>query len=102
MNKIFPLIRHLSRPLSAILVKFPVTPNQITTAGLLMGILGSIFFISSSSESRVIGSLIFLVSYILDNCDGEIARHKNLNSSFGEKFDTCVDWIVHTVFFTDH
>ena len=99
MKKQFPLIRYFSRPVSAILVKFPITPNQITTASLLLGVSGSIFFISPSFEFRIIGSLIFFLSYILDNCDGEIARYKNLTSTFGEKFDTLVDWIVHTVFF---
>jgi len=64
MKKRFPLIRYFSRPVSAILVKFPITPNQITTASLLLGVSGSIFFISPSFEFRIIGSLIFFLSYI--------------------------------------
>ena len=40
-----------------------------------------------------------MVSYIFDNCDGEVARYKNLTSNFGEKFDTFVDWVVHTLLF---
>ena len=40
-----------------------------------------------------------ILCYVLDNCDGEIARLKNLSSSIGEKFDTFVDWVVHAAFF---
>ncbi len=100
MKNPFPLIRHFSRPISAILIKLPITPNQITTTGLLLGVTGSICFLSSKAEYQIIGSLILLTSYILDNCDGEVARYKNLTSTFGEKFDTFVDWIVHALFFT--
>ena len=99
MKNPFPLIRQCSQPCSAILVNLPITPNQITTASLLLGVTGSIFFISSNFESQLIGSFIFFLSYILDNCDGEVARYKNLTSSFGEEFDTFVDWIVHAFFF---
>ena len=45
------------------------------------------------------GALMLVVSYVLDNCDGEIARIKDQCSEFGERFDTFVDWIVHTMFF---
>ena len=99
MKNPFPLIRQCSQPCSAILVKLPITPNQITTASLLLGVTGGIFFISSNFETQLIGSFIFFLSYILDNCDGEVARYKNLTSSFGEEFDTFVDWIVHAFFF---
>jgi phosphatidylglycerophosphate synthase len=48
---------------------------------------------------KVAGSSLFIISYILDNCDGEVARHKGLTSTFGHNYDTFVDWMVHTVFF---
>ena len=43
--------------------------------------------------------VLFVVTYVLDNCDGEIARLKDQCSTFGMWFDTLVDWIVHTAFF---
>jgi phosphatidylglycerophosphate synthase len=99
MTAVFPIIRHLSKPLSNLLVKLPITPNQITGAALIYGLIGCLFLISPKQEMRVIGSLLFIFGYILDNCDGEVARIKNLTSEFGEKYDTFVDWIVHAVFF---
>ena len=66
---------------------------------LILGVTGSLLFLNSESEYKILGALIFLISYIFDNCDGEVARFKNLTSNFGKSFDTFVDWVVHTVFF---
>ena len=83
-----------------LLAKTPVTPNQITTLGMFFGILGSLLFLKADYHSILIGTVLFLICYILDNCDGEIARIKNMRSIFGMRYDTFVDWIVHAVFFT--
>ena len=99
MNHLFPLIRHVSKPISRVLILTPLTPNQITTMSLILGVTGSLLFLNSESEYKILGALIFLISYIFDNCDGEVARFKNLTSNFGKSFDTFVDWVVHTVFF---
>jgi phosphatidylglycerophosphate synthase len=100
MHSLFPLIRQISRPISKILIRTPFTPNQITSMSLVFGVIGSLLFISSKPENKILGSLAFLVSYIFDNCDGEVARYKNLTSNFGKNFDTFVDWFVHTLLFT--
>ena len=98
-QKIQPLIRHFSYPVSLFLAKTPVTPNQITTLGMLSGIAGSLFCLKGDYYSILMGSVLFLICYILDNCDGEIARIKDMRSLFGMRYDTFVDWIVHAVFF---
>ena len=82
-----------------LLAKTPVTPNQITTLGMFFGILGSLLFLKGDYYSILIGAVLFLICYILDNCDGEIARIKDMRSIFGMRYDTFVDWIVHAVFF---
>lgn len=45
------------------------------------------------------GGVMLVLCYILDNCDGEIARIKNQCSSFGLHYDSFVDFIVHVGFF---
>lgn len=40
-----------------------------------------------------------MMSYVLDNCDGEIARLRNLSSRFGAWFETVADWLVHAALF---
>ena len=100
MKNIFPLIQYFAKPISTILVKLPITPNHLTALSLISGVTGGICFINAKFEFQILGGLMLLTSYILDYCDGEIARYKNLTSKFGERFDTFSDWIVHAVFFT--
>ncbi len=96
---LFPLIRHMSGPVTAVLVRFPVSANQITTASLVSGLAASWYLVEGKFDAVVTAAVLLLVSYVLDYCDGEIARIKGQCSEFGDKFDTFVDWIVHTAFF---
>jgi len=63
------------------------------------GLAGGMICLKGDYFSILIGAFLFLICYILDNCDGEIARLKDMRSIFGMRYDTFVDWIVHTVFF---
>ena len=96
---ILPLIRHLSVRLTPLLYRTSLTPNQITSLSLLFG-LGTWFGVAYGTPFwTVVGALALVACYVLDNCDGEIARMKGLSSRFGAFFDTFVDWIVHAGFF---
>jgi len=94
-----PLIRHFSYPVTRLLVQTPLTPNQITALSLMFGLAAGVACLPGDYLSTLIGSILFLICYVLDNCDGEIARLKNMRSRFGMRFDTFVDWLVHAVFF---
>ncbi len=94
-----PLIRHFSYPVTRLLVHTPLTPNQITAISLVFGLAGGIVCLKGDYLSILIGAILFFICYVLDNCDGEIARLKNMRSRFGMRFDTFVDWLVHAVFF---
>ena len=96
---VFPLIRKFSRPVVAGFSRLPVTPNQITTLSLISGLGSAACFLHSSFQIRLLGALLFVICYILDNCDGEVARIKQLSSNFGKYYDTFVDWVIHTVLF---
>ena len=63
------------------------------------GLAAGIACLKGDYFSILTGALLFLICYVLDNCDGEIARLKNMRSIFGMRYDTFVDWLVHTVFF---
>jgi len=80
-------------------MKTPITPNQITTLGMLFGLAAGLVCIKGDYFSMLIGACLLLICYVLDNCDGEIARIKDMRSIFGMRYDTFVDWIVHAVFF---
>lgn len=97
--RIFPLVRHLARPVTLVLRQLPITPNQITYVSLVLGLLSSLALLSDGYGNALISSVLLLGCYVLDNCDGEIARLKGLSSEFGKRLDTFVDWIVHAAFF---
>lgn len=77
----------------------PVTPNQITGVSLVLGLGGAWMFRLGDYASTLAAAILLVGCYVLDNCDGEIARLKHLGSEFGKRFDTFVDWIVHAGFF---
>lgn len=96
---LFPLTRHLSYRLTPALLALPISPNQITTASLVAGLLGATLFMYSGSLLQIAGGLLITLSYVLDNCDGEVARVKKLSSEFGARLDDVADSVVDTWFF---
>ena len=71
----------------------------MTTLSLGFGLSAGLFCLKGDYFSIITGAFLFLICYVLDNCDGEIARTKDMRSAFGMRYDTFVDWIVHTCFF---
>jgi phosphatidylglycerophosphate synthase len=98
-TRLFPLVRHLSCRLTPFLLRWSITPNQITLVSLFLGLTGAGLFVTSDRTTDIIGALLVVVSYILDNCDGEVARIKGLSTEFGAHLDDFVDSSVDTVFF---
>lgn len=95
----FPMIRFFSPPVTAALMWTPLTANQVTFLSMAAGLAGAWMMSLGTWETGIGGAVLFFVCYLLDNCDGEIARRKGQTSEFGDRFDSFVDWIVHTAFF---
>jgi len=81
------------------LIRAPFSANMVTTASLLVGLTACWYLAQGTYADTLAGAVLFLVCYILDNCDGEVARAKNQSSAFGHQYDTFVDWVVHSAFF---
>ena len=96
---LFPMIRHLSKIITPVLLCFPVSANQITATSLVTGLGASLCVMKGDGFWDIAAGFLFLITYTLDNCDGEIARIKNQCSSFGMRFDSFVDWVVHSSLF---
>src|SRR3989338_4064177 len=96
----FKLNRYLSRPLTTLFLKTPITPNQVTGLSLGFGILSGFLFSKGNYHFSVLGALAFQIAVVLDNCDGEIARSKNLKSVFGGWFDVIADVMVDISLFS--
>ncbi|MBT5959763.1 MAG: CDP-alcohol phosphatidyltransferase family protein, partial [Nitrospina sp.] len=55
---------------------------------MLFGVAGGVACIRGDYFSILLGAFLFLICYVLDNCDGEIARIKDMRSIFGMRYDT--------------
>lgn len=87
------ITRHISRVFSYLLIKYDkhVTPNQISTLSLLIGILACILFVYLEYWWRIVGVILMQISFALDCSDGEVARFKEMGSKFGAWFDSVSD-----------
>ena len=98
-GQLFPLTRHLSYWLTPIIYHLPISPNQVTALSMLAGLAGAWCFSQADPVFDIMGALLLVACYTLDNCDGEIARLKDLSSEWGAQFDDLVDWLVDSAFF---
>lgn len=74
-------------------------PNQITLIGTSVGLIAAILLSAGTYWTGIAGTLLFLCATIIDGCDGEVARLKFQESSFGEKLDVITDNIAHVAIF---
>jgi phosphatidylglycerophosphate synthase len=92
--------RQLSRPLTRLLLRWPVTPAQATLASIAFGILGAAGLATVSYTGRLAGVLALIASTVLDCVDGEIARARFEQSAAGAWLDVMGDYLVHLAVFT--
>lgn len=86
--------RRLSSLLNRLLVRTPLTPNQVTVLSFLVLLPGA-YLLSTGERSALIGAgLLIQLSFTLDCCDGELARLRGLNSPFGAWLDGLLDRIA--------
>jgi len=91
------LNRRLSVPLTALLVRFGVTPNMVTTAVLLMGLAAAalLFF----PPLIWLAAVLFQLASVVDGTDGEIARLTWSGSKRGAMYDSISDAFRYVSFY---
>jgi len=92
------LNRPVSRRITGVLLKFPISPNAFTIAIFVFPLVATVFLVRGDYLSVVIGAAIFQAFSILDGCDGEIARGKNLESKFGARLDNVCDFLASLLY----
>jgi 1L-myo-inositol 1-phosphate cytidylyltransferase / CDP-L-myo-inositol myo-inositolphosphotransferase len=92
------LNRPISRSITRLLLRFPIHPNVWTLSIFILPLVFCVFLLRGDYGSIVIGAALFQIYSILDGCDGEIARAKNLESKFGEFLDTLCDVLASLLF----
>jgi phosphatidylglycerophosphate synthase len=94
--------RFVNRPISSritrLLAKIPIHPNAFTMLIFVLPLIAAVFLQYGDYVSVVIGAAIFQVFSVLDGCDGEIARAKNLESKFGERLDSICDFLGSLIY----
>ncbi len=105
-DKLQLVIYKIIDPLVKGLIKIGLTPNTITTIGLLLNIGVAVIFILGVEEGNRgdfsyvgwAGGLI-LFAGIFDMLDGQVARLGNMSSTFGALYDSVLDRYSEMVMF---
>ena len=81
------IARYFNRPISLWISKklsfTNITPNQISIFAFSVACIASLLFAMGSYIPLVIGGILAQISSIIDGCDGEVARLKYQESSYG-------------------
>ena len=99
-------IYRIINPVVRLLIRAGLTPNMITTIGLLLNIGVAVIFISGAEEGRRgdlswvgwAGALI-LFAGLFDMLDGQVARLGNMSSPFGALYDSVLDRYSELILF---
>ena len=89
------VVRLAVRPLAAT----RVTPNQLTTLRLAVGIAAGLALAQGEDTWRHLGAGLFLLGMLLDRADGELARQSGKTSSWGHNYDLVSDSLSNAAAF---
>jgi archaetidylinositol phosphate synthase len=78
----------VTRPVVAVLARLGVTPNMLTVAQLIGGIVAGVVI---ATGELVIGGIVLIASAALDAFDGTLARTTGKVTKFGGVFDSTID-----------
>jgi phosphatidylglycerophosphate synthase len=81
------------------LVRAGVAPNQVTTMRLLVGLSAAACFAAGTPGWRLAGVVLFVVSFILDRADGDLARATGRSSPAGHTYDLVSDTVCNALTF---
>jgi phosphatidylglycerophosphate synthase len=94
---------YLLRPIAGLIVWLlyytPVTPNQVTTASIIAGLIAALFYLKGTSNALVIAGVFIVLKDILDSADGQLARAKQQYSRVGRFLDSIGDFVVNVAVF---
>ena len=91
-------IYKLINPLVHGMIKIGITPNFVTTTGLVMNIVVACIFLYAGIEGEQgdfyyvgLGGGIILFAGLFDMMDGQVARIGKMSSTFGALYDSVLD-----------
>ncbi len=94
---------YLLRPVAAgivwILYPTSVTPNQVTAAAIVVGLVAAAVYTVGTPAAIAAAGLLITAKDILDDADGQLARAKGLYSRRGRFLDSIGDFVVDVAVF---
>lgn len=84
---------NLGRFFAWILIRTPVTPNQLTWFWGALMIVSPICYATGDHMLSIVGGALWIVAYALDYTDGVIAKYKDQRSARG----AYLDMIIHRI-----
>ncbi len=91
--------KHFNRPvgrvLSKLLIHTNVSPNQVSVAATVLGLISAALFALGGQRSALWAALVLQLSAIVDCVDGDLARVLFKESPLGKWLDIVGDQIVH-------
>ncbi|HEX5385769.1 MAG TPA: CDP-alcohol phosphatidyltransferase family protein [Gemmatimonadales bacterium] len=86
---------HFFRPLGFAIARrlgpTRATPDQVTLACLVLGLLAGTLFYFPSTPLNLLGVALFVASDVLDSADGQLARMRGSSTRFGRILDGVSD-----------
>lgn len=79
--------RRVSIHLTALLLRTPVTLNQVSLAMIAAAVLGAALWVPADLRVNLLGTALLYMSFLLDKVDGEMARFRGQPSPIGILLD---------------
>ena len=94
---------YLLRPLAGVIVRLlyntRITPNQVTVASTVVGVVAALFYVKGETVAIVCAGLLVTLKDVLDSADGQLARARQQYSRQGRFLDSIGDFIVNFAIF---
>jgi hypothetical protein len=94
---------YLLRPIAGMVVwvlyPTPITPNQLTIASTVAGLIAAGFYLHNEAASTAIAGLLVTLKDLLDSADGQLARARQQYSRIGRFLDSIGDFVVDVAVF---
>lgn len=85
--------------ITRLLLTLPITPNQVTFAGILIGLLGCYLVYLPNFWLNLTGIFLLYCNILSDKIDGEMARYKKIFSLRGIYLDNINHLVIPPLFF---
>lgn len=89
-------LRRVFEPLTVVLARIGVTPNQLSVAGIVLNLLAAALVVGGELP---LAGLTYLAAGVFDLLDGSLARKAGRETAFGAFLDSTLDRISEGVVF---